>query len=141
LLGATIWIEAIDLTDLISTISKKVKPGGWLHWLALGDPSFVSCDQKGVWPSPQTFCELLAQSSWKDVVLSRQTQVIKYDDPQGFYRDLEVLQANHLPIIQDTVLELTLCWLHTWQEDDCFRMPLSSLSWPKKRSDETSESQ
>ncbi len=72
------------------------------------------------------------------MVLSRQTQVIKYDDPQGFYRDLEALQANHLPVIQDAVLELTLCWLHAWQEDDCFRIPLSSLSWPKKRSDETS---
>lgn len=35
------------------------------------------------------------------MVLSRQTQVIKYDDPQGFYRDLEALQANHLPVIQD----------------------------------------
>lgn len=130
---ATIWVAAIDLSDLMIKLTDQVKPGGWLHWLALGDPSFVGCDQKGVWPSPQTFCELLTNQGWKDVVLSRQEQRIHYDDPKGFYRDLDALHANHLPVIDDTSLTLTLCWLHAWQEDYCVSIPLSSLSLPKKK--------
>ena len=56
---ASVWVGALNITKMCDNISSWVMPGGWLHWLALGDPSFSECGQEGVWPTAEAYCQTL----------------------------------------------------------------------------------
>lgn len=124
---ASVWVGALNITKMCDNISSWVMPGGWVHWLALGDPSFSECGQEGVWPTAEAYCQTLAQHRWRDVVLSQDRKVIRYEQTSSCLRDLKTLRAEQLPFDQSTTLTLTLMWLHAWMSTNQVVIPIANV--------------